>query len=207
MLVESWTARPPAELFSEQLKAIDAWNKSRVLLARALASNAESREQHLEADRRLGALRREQDALIARATEQVTLGYQMLRVSTPRIVVAHRQAWFRDRLLTRFEEQAIEVLASVEDGAEAVAVSICDQPDLLIVEELLPSISGLEVLKRVHLFCPKTKVAVQMVTSGSVVPVLQAGATLVASRRIPPVTLADELLTCLYQCRSGQTLM
>jgi CheY-like chemotaxis protein len=207
MVVKSWAARPPAELFSEQLKAIDSWNTAREMTAHAHRLNAESREQRLEASRRLDALRREQDALIARATEQMIVGYELLRVSSPRIVVAHRQAWFRDRLRARFDEQDAAVLASVDDGAEAVAVTICDQPDLLVIEELLPSITGLEVLKRVRQYSPKTKVAVQMVTNASTDPLLEAGATLVASRRIAPAVMADELLQCLYQSRSGQLLM
>jgi CheY-like chemotaxis protein len=207
MVVEEWAPRAPVELLQQQLKAIDAWNQARAMAAHAHRLHAESREQHLEASRRLEAMRHEQDALLARASSQMVQGAKLLASTEPRIVIAHRQEWFRDRVAARLAHQQVAVLASVDDGAEAIAASICDQPDLLIIEELMPSVTGLEVLGRVQEYSPGTKVAVQAVNVGTADRLLEAGAVLVCSRRIPPHVLADHLLACLLERRNGDTLL
>lgn len=207
MVIEEWAPRPPVELIQQQLKAIDAWNRARATTAHAHRLLAESREQHLEVSRRLEAMRHEHVALLARATAQMVQGADLLASTEPRIVVAHRQVWFRDRVAARLAHHQVAVLASVDDGAEATAATICDQPDLLIIEELMPSVTGLEVLRRVQEYSPGTKVAVQAVNVGTEDRLLEAGAILVCSRRIPPHVLADHLLACLLEQRSGDTLL
>lgn len=207
MVTDSWAAKPPEDLLAAQLQAIDAWNRARETTAHGHQSHADSREQRLEAARRLDALKREQDALLRRAAEQMTHTQQLLRTARPRAVVAHRQAWFRERLETRFSYQDTDIVASVDDGAEAIAATICDQPDLLLIEELLPSVTGLEVLRRVREYASDTKVAVQTMNGASMGALLDAGATLVCSRRIPPHVMADQLLDCLFHRRSGARLV
>ena len=203
----TWQPRPPAQLLAEQLAAMTTWNSCRLAAEVEAIANAESRDQRVEAARRVDALKREQDALIERTHRQLAEGRPLPRTDRPRVVVAHRQQWFRAKLEQRLRSQGVEVLASVDDGAEAVAAVVCEQPDLLIVEELLPSVTGAEVLTRVQQYAPVTTVAVLTMNSTTMPELVEAGAAVVCSRRIPPDHVVDELLTCLREQRTGSCLL
>lgn len=82
----------------------------------------------------------------------------------------------------------------LDDGASGVGWAVTDQPDLLLVEQMLPTIPGLSVVRRVRAFAPATVVAVQVGCEADVPAALEAGAHLAVPRRVPPAELAAGLL-------------
>lgn len=193
-----WSPRSPAELIADQLAAIDAWNSARRDTERELAGPDTTREAALDARRRLSALRRETAALRARSEHALRASGQQLRTGgRPRVLLVHRQEWLRRALTAALEAEGVSVLGSLDDGAEGVGWAVAEQPDLLLVEELLPTLTGSEVVRRVRAFSPRTVVAAQAGSEARVQPMLDAGAHLAVSRRVRPAELSRALLTAV----------
>ena len=195
---------PPArtrrqlDLMQAQLAAIDAWHRAHRASEAALESLPMTREMRLDASRRMEARRREEQALLARAAEQLRSSGDVLsgRAQT-RAVLAHRNGWLRDSVAKRLEQRGIVVVGVFEDGAEAAGTIVVEQPDLVLVEDRLPTLSGLEVVRRVRTFAPEAVVGAQVLDPGGVQALVDAGAQAVFTRRIPPADIADQLLACL----------
>jgi CheY-like chemotaxis protein len=182
---------------ADQLAALDAWHRVRRAAEQAEQAPQASREQRLDAARRHEARQREHDALLARAQEQLRDTSASLGSDQPRAVVAHRSDWFRGKVAARLHEQGVAVVGSVGDGAAAVAAVVLDQPDLLLVEELMPHLPAGEVLVRARQLAPLTVVGAQVQSPQAAPALLEAGARAVFSRRIPPAEVADALVTFL----------
>jgi CheY-like chemotaxis protein len=193
-------SRTQLDLMTAQLAAIDAWHRARRASEAAAESIALTREMRLDASRRMEARRREQQALLARAEEQLRTSGGVLadRVRT-RAVLAHRNAWLRDIVAKRLHEHGVAVVGVFEDGAEAAGTVVAEQPDLVLVEDRLPTLSGLEVVRRVRAFSPRTVVGAQVMDAGAVQLLVDAGAQAVFTRRIPPLDIADQLVACLQE--------
>lgn len=198
------TGRTQLDLTTAQLEAIDAWHRARRASEAAAESVALTREMRLDASRRVEARRREQRALLARAEEQLRSSGGVLtgRVQT-RAVLAHRNAWLRDNVANRLEERGVSVVGVFDDGAEAAGTVVVEQPDLVLVEDRLPTLSGVEVVRRVRVFAPQAVVGAQVLDAAGVQLLVDAGAQAVFTRRIPPLDIADQLLACL---RDGATV-
>lgn len=192
-----WSPRPSGELVEQQLRALDHWHATRRAVERSLQVREASREAQLDARRRLDVLRREQAALVERAETSLRKGWAVVGDSRPRAVVAHRNEWFRTKLCGLLEHRGVKVLAALEDGAEASAALVLEQPDLLLVEDLLPGLSGVELLGRAHDLAPRTVVGAQAATAESMALLVERGASAVFSRRVPPADVAKELVGCL----------
>ena len=125
-----WAPRQPAALLNDQLAALDAWN-AELLASRAASGDVPlSRELRLDAERRIAARDSERQALLSRAEEQFqSTGNNPMQTGRPRAVIAHRNAWFRNKMADRLAELDVEVIASAEDGAHAAAAVVLDQPD------------------------------------------------------------------------------
>ena len=190
--------RSQLELLQSQLAAIDAWNRARRACEEAEASVDMTREMRLDVSRRMEARRREQAAVVARADAHLRAsGTVVAKNAAPRAVLAHRSTWLRDKVAARLTDSGVTVVASLEDGADAAGVVVVEQPDLVLVEDRLPTLPGQELVRRVRSFSPRTLVGVHVLDGGAVAPFMDAGAQAVFTRRIPPVEIADELLTCL----------
>ena len=199
--VSGWAPRTPPALLHDQLDALDAWNRAmKATTAQELAAEAmtTSREMRLDAAQRLRARKREQRALIARADDQLRQGRPILGAPRPRAVIAHRNEWFRSKVTARLAEHRIDVIASVYDGADASAAVVLEQPDLLLVENLLPHLRGAEVIARAREFAPKTIVGAQAIGPDELRVLVDAGARAVFTRSTPPADVADELTACLF---------
>ena len=187
-------------LLQDQLGALDAWNstmKAMVALELAAAGIAPSPETGLRAIRRVQARRIEQNALSARADDQLRQSPRILELEA-RAVIGHRNAWFRSKVTARLAEYGITVVASFDEGASAFAAVLLDQPDLLLVESVLPLLRGTEVIARAREFAPKTLVGAQAVGPYESQLLLDAGARAVFTRSVPPFDVADELATLLF---------
>ena len=195
------TARPgrsQLDLMTAQLDAIDAWNKARRPSESAAAGVPLTREMRLDLSRRTEARRREQEALLARAAMQLReSGGVVAGRARTRAVLAHRNGWLRDSVAKRLEERGVAVVGLFDDGAEAAGTIVAEQPDLVLVEDRLPTLSGVEVVRRVRTFAPTAVVGAQCLDGSGVRFLVDAGAQAVFTRRIPPADIADQLLECL----------
>jgi CheY-like chemotaxis protein len=191
------TSRSEVDLIVAQVTAIDEWNSAMHMSAVA-DHGALSREGRLDLDCRLAARRRVQQAVIDHAARQMrSAGGPLCSVPALRAIVAHRQQWLRDKVAEQLSARGITVVGLVDDGADAVGMAVVEQPDLVLVEARLPSLSGTDVVARVRRFSPRTIVGCQVIDGGEVDQLLRAGAHGVFTRRIPPMDIADHLLQCL----------
>lgn len=192
--------RSPLDVVAQQLTAIERFHGYRHLAEEAAAAAARSRELRMDAARRLEVVRREHEALVARADEQLRRTGDLLHGSAaPRVVLAHRNAWFAGRVAELLRDAGAQVVASVDNGADAIGVAVAEQPDLMLVEDALPMATGAQVVQQVLRFSPDTRVAAQVAYSDGMSPLLDAGAASVFVRSVPPADVAAALLELLEQ--------
>ncbi len=91
----------------------------------------------------------------------------------------------------------IEVVAKLTNGAEAVGAVVAEQPDLLLVEDSLPMMSGEDVVREVRTFAPPTRIGAQVAYDDRIAAMLEAGAHSACTRRVPPADVAAALAQLL----------
>ncbi|HWH27444.1 MAG TPA: hypothetical protein VNU26_00545 [Mycobacteriales bacterium] len=189
-------------LAAMQLAAIDTWHRTRRLAERAAAAAAASREMRMDVDRRMEVLRAQHEAIVRRTEASLSESVRLLQsVSSRRAVVAHRNAWFADKLCCDLEQRGIQVLGRFENGAEVVGVVVAEQPDLVLVEEKLAMVPGDEVVRDLRRFAPETVVAAQVAFDDGIDRMLEAGAVAAYVRRIPPLDVSADLVRLLDEAR------
>lgn len=194
-VAEAWAPRSALELIAEQLAGVDAWNAARVRAEQQLAATPGNREAALDARRRTEALRREVDAVRCRSERALRDSGELMRaLPRPRALIVHRQAWLCDKVAAGLEAAGVTVLGVLDDGADGVGWAVAEQPDLLLVEQMLPTLTGQEVVRRVRTFSPSTVIAAQVAYEPDVQPMLEAGADLAVTRRVPPADLTAALV-------------
>jgi CheY-like chemotaxis protein len=196
---DGWRPRSDADLLAAQLRALTEWHR-RFAPAETVIPD-KNREARLDAARRQAIAERERDALRAWAERALSEPFRFGAGGVPRAVVAHRNDWLRSKVCTALGEHGVEAIASTDDGAEAAAAIVIEQPDLVFVEDLLPTIPGIELIRRTRLLAPDAVVAAHALGPGGDRPLQEAGARAVFSRRIPPADIAAQLVACL---RNGQ---
>lgn len=67
---------------------------------------------------------------------------------------------------------------------------VAEQPDLVLVDDTLSMLAGLEVIRDVRRFSPGTVVTAEAAHGDRVGPLLDAGATTVLSRQVRPADVA-----------------
>jgi CheY-like chemotaxis protein len=77
----------------------------------------------------------------------------------PKILAVDDNAQVRE-LVRDFLETRGHQVALAEDGASALAAIQASPPDLLLLDLMMPGVSGLEVLRRVHASNPELPVVV-----------------------------------------------
>lgn len=186
--------RSQLDLAAQQLRAIETFNHARQMAEQAAAAAGRSREMRMDAARSLEVVRRQHAALVARVDEQLRASGSVLRgAMSHRVVLAHRNAWFVDKVSRALHEHGLEIVASVENGADAVGAALAEQPDLLFVEDRIAMIPGEEVLREMRRYCPDTVLAAQVDGSHRVGVLLEAGANAVFTRQLPPTDVAGRL--------------
>lgn len=189
-----WQPLSAVELVQRQLEAVDRWNVARRASEEATSTLTRTREARLDRDRLLGVVRREHEAIVARTQQQLETG--AVRISgdgCPRAVVAHRNTWFAGKVCDVLEEQGVQVVARLENGADAVGTCIAEQPDLLLVEDSLPMLSGAQVVRKVTTWSPDTVAAAHVGHDAAVAALLEAGARTAWTRRVPPADVGLQL--------------
>ena len=191
----AWRPRTEADLAAQQLQAIGRFNDARRMAEQAAAAAARSREMRMDLARSLEVLRREHDAVVRRAHEQLRLSGALLRAAPERrVVIAHRNEWYVGKLSAALQEHGVLVVAQVDNGADAVGIAVAEQPDLVLVEDTLAMVPGEQVVRDVLGYCPSTMVAAQVAHGDRVDSFLDAGAAAVFIRSVPPVDAARGIL-------------
>jgi DNA-binding NarL/FixJ family response regulator len=92
-------------------------------------------------------------------------------------------------------EKDIEVLDEGDNAEDAVALARRLQPDVILLDLLLPGASGVEVIPRIAEASPATKVIVctAMTSAGSIRRALSAGAAGYVAKRAPDGELVEAI--------------
>jgi CheY-like chemotaxis protein len=202
---QAWRPRSDADLLAAQLDAIAHWH--RLTGGRERSLRGQSRESRLDAARRRDIADREHAALLAWADRGLDVEFIPGHGAVPRAVVAHRNDWLRTKVTASFRERGVDVVASTDDGAQAVAAVVIEQPDVVFVEDLLPTLSGLEVIQRTRALAPDALIGAHALGQSGMPPLLDAGARATFSRRIPPAEIVAELVACLHGSRTALTVV
>lgn len=188
----SFRRRSELDIAGQQLRAIERFHRVYRQAEAAATRTGRSREVRMDTDRRLEVLRRQHQAVVARVEEQLRrCGDVHERAGT--VVLAHRSDWFAGKVSELLGGYGLRVVARVANGAEAIGAALAEQPDLLFVEETLAMTSGREVLTEVGPYCPQTVLAAQVADGTRVGALLEAGASAVFTRQIPPADVAARL--------------
>lgn len=189
---------PPADASGElavaarQLRAIEVFNRSLHLAEQVAAASARTRETRMDATRRIEVLRREHQAVVDRAHAQLRVSGDLLGVrGAGRVVLAHRQEWFVDRVSAALTDLGLDVVARLDNGADAIGLTLCEQPDLVLVEDALAMVPGVEVVRELRVLCPATRIVAQCGSADRVGALLEAGAAAVYTRQVPPAEVAS----------------
>jgi CheY-like chemotaxis protein len=190
-----WQPRSEIDLAAQQLLAVERFNRVCHVREQAAAAAARSRELRMDAARSIEVLHRQHDALVARADAQLRASGQLLPTTARRrVVLAHRNDWLLQKLTRTFEDRGVHVAARTDNGADAVGLIVAEQPDLVLVEDTLAMLTGCEVVREVRRFSPHTVVVAQAAHGGRVGQLLDAGATTVFTRQVPPHDVARSML-------------
>jgi len=194
--------RSDLDLARQQLAAIDRWHATRRAAQDAEQRTAASREARMDLARRLDVIRTEHRAIVERTDAHLRTSVGLLQRTSPRrAIVVHRNTWFTDRICADLALRSITVVASLTNGAEAVGATVAEQPDLLLVEDSLPMMSGEDVVCEVRAFAPLTRIGAQVAYDDRVASMLEAGADVAYTRRVPPAEVVEGLAGLLVRPR------
>jgi len=186
-----WSPRDEVGVVVDQLRAIDRWNRFRRMAEEASEVAARTREARLDHSRRMEVLRRQHDAVLARTAQQLGDSARVLPATAAcRAVLVRRDQWFRGKVAAMLAARGVEIVTQLDNGADAVGCVLAEQPDLLLVEDRLPMLSGEQVLAEVRAYAPSTRCAAQVEHEGRSPSLLSAGAAVVWSRRVSPLDVA-----------------
>lgn len=191
-----WRPRSDADLLAAQLAAADEWHRR--FAAPEASIPGQSREGRLDDARRRDIAEREREALHAWAEGALRDRFRFGDGSIPRAVLAHRNEWLRAKVTAALQQHGVEVVASTDDGAQAAAAVVMEQPDLVFVEDLLPTITGVELIRRTRIFAPEALIGAHALGQSGMPALIEAGARATFSRRIPPAEIAAQLVACLH---------
>lgn len=178
-------------LLERRRKALQSWGVGAERLGVVWAS----REMQMDRTRRRTALQAEHAALVGHARRRLADSEHVLgRPPRLRAVLAHRGDWFREKVAAALSRAGVVVVSEVADGAEAVGVIVAEQPELALVEELLPSYGGREIVYRLRRGAPHTRLAVQVAHNSTLGQFADADAAAVFTRQLTPDQVADQLL-------------
>ncbi len=165
----------------------------------------------LDLSRRTEGRRREQAAIVARADAQFRISGDVLHVvADRRAVIAHRNEWMTRKIQELLAARQVRVVGAFDYGADAAGTIVAEQPDLVIVEDRLSTLTGVDVVREVRGYSPYSLIGAQALDSTAVAALVDAGAHAVFTRRVPPADIVDQLLACLdgdVRPRSALTLV
>jgi len=123
---------------------------------------------------------------------------------TIRILIADDHAVVRQGikafLLTK---QGIEVIGEAADGAEAVRLAMELQPDVILMDLIMPNVDGIEAVRRIRAAQPNARILVltSFATDDQVFPAIKAGALGYLLKDSSP----GDLVQAIHQVHNGES--
>jgi hypothetical protein len=194
-----WSRTGEWELAARQLRAIAAFHHARAIAAWAAAAGERSRAMREQDARRLEILRRKHEAVIDRAHEQL----RSSGVRRPplcwrvRVVVADRRP--DDELLVPLDRHGVDVLARVANGADAVGITLVEQPDVVVLSAPLDLVPADEVVRDVRRYSPETTIFAVTGTEDEARACAGAGATVVLPEELASGALVQRIVGVVEQ--------
>jgi len=81
----------------------------------------------------------------------------------------------------------------LEEGAEVVAVLVAEQPEVVLAEDRLPTVTGINVVHRARILSPFSFIALQVADEDALQQALDAGARAAYTRQVPPADIAHDI--------------
>jgi NarL family two-component system response regulator LiaR len=106
-----------------------------------------------------------------------------------RVLVVDDHAVVREGLRTFLHlQEGIEVVGEAADGSEAVEESGRLQPDVVLMDLVMPKLDGIEAIGRVHACCPAARIIVltSFAEDDKLMPAVRAGASGYLLKSAPP---------------------
>jgi DNA-binding NarL/FixJ family response regulator len=125
---------------------------------------------------------------------------------TIRVLIADDHAVVRQGLRTFLELQdEIEVVGEAADGEEAVALVTSTEPDVALLDLVMPRLGGLEAIRRIREVAPATRVLVltSFADDDTVLPAVRAGAAGYLLKDVQP----PELVGAIRAVHAGEALL
>ena len=125
---------------------------------------------------------------------------------TIRVAIADDHAVVRQGLRTFLELQDdVEVVGEAADGAEAVELVAATEPDVILLDLVMPRVDGIEAIKQIRARCPATRILVltSFADDRTVLPAMRAGAAGYLLKDVQP----PELVAAIRTVHSGEALL
>ena len=99
-------------------------------------------------------------------------------------------------------EPNINVIGEAENGAEAISLTESLQPDVILMDLVMPEMDGIEAIRRITARQPETRILVltSFATDDKVFPAIKAGALGYLLKDTGP----EELVQAIRQVRQGE---
>jgi len=123
-----------------------------------------------------------------------------------RVLIADDHAVVRQGLRTFLALQAeIEVVGEAADGEEAAAAAERLQPDVALMDLVMPRLGGIEAIRRIRELSPSTRVIVltSFVDEDRMIPAVRAGAAGYLLKDVQP----QELVRAIRTVHDGEALL
>lgn len=121
-----------------------------------------------------------------------------------RVLIADDHAVVRQGLRMFIDlQEDMEVVAEGTNGAEAIQLTTQYQPNIVLLDLVMPQIDGVEATRKIKAVCPSTRVLIltSFGESSKVVPAIQAGAQGYLLKDIRP----DDLIQAVREAYQGKT--
>jgi DNA-binding NarL/FixJ family response regulator len=125
---------------------------------------------------------------------------------TIRVLIADDHAVVRQGLRTFLElQEEIEVVAEAADGVEALELVQRTEPDVALLDLVMPRLGGLEAIRRIREVAPATRVLVltSFADDDTVLPAVRAGAAGYLLKDVQP----PELVGAIRTVHAGEALL
>jgi DNA-binding NarL/FixJ family response regulator len=123
-----------------------------------------------------------------------------------RVAIADDHAVVRQGLRTFLELQDdVEVVGEAADGAEAVELVERTEPDVVLLDLVMPRIDGIEAIRQIRARCPATRILVltSFADDRTVLPAVRAGAAGYLLKDVQP----PELVGAIRTVHAGEALL
>jgi len=113
-------------------------------------------------------------------------------MSAIRVLIAEDHHLVRDGIKLLLQAlDGVEVVGEAADGREAIALALSLQPDVILMDIMMPELNGLDATARIVNANPRTRVVILSMSAGeeAVLPALRAGAVGYLLKNVRPVEL------------------